>query len=130
MPIWLLTTKNQKLPWFTFVQVTCHISLERSQWRLQLFFRPHFNWRHAQNVMGLQSCENPNFKNFKSLDLGILRQNDICVQPLWSSIKNTIRGKVVVSPKFGLWWVLWVCVCMWFIRALKMFQLHTNQLVV
>jgi hypothetical protein len=44
--------------------------------------------------------------------------------------KNTIRGKVTASLKFGLWWVLWVCVCPWFICALKMLQLCTNQLVV
>jgi hypothetical protein len=41
------------------VQVTCHISLESSQWELQLCFRPHFNWRSANKVMGMQSCGNP-----------------------------------------------------------------------
>jgi hypothetical protein len=72
MPIWFSTTKSQESPLFTFVQVTCHISLERYQQKLQLFFRPHLNWKHAQNVMGLQSCKSPNFKNFKNLDLGVL----------------------------------------------------------
>jgi hypothetical protein len=33
-------------------------------------------------------------------------------------------------PKFGSWWVLWVRVCSWLIRASKVLQLHTNQLVV
>ncbi len=33
--------------------------------------------------------------------------------------KVYLRGKVVASPKFGSWWVLWVHVCLWFIRALK-----------
>jgi hypothetical protein len=46
---------------------------------------------------------------------------------------NTIRGKVVASPKFGPWWVLWVLwvhVCPWFVHAPKMVQPRTNQLVV
>jgi hypothetical protein len=33
-------------------------------------------------------------------------------------------------PKSGPWWVLWLCVCLWFVHAPKMFQLCTNQLVV
>ncbi len=32
---------------------------------------------------------------------------------------HRIKGKVVASPKFRLWWVLWVCVCPWFVRAPK-----------
>jgi hypothetical protein len=36
-----------------------------------------------------------------------------------------------VSPKFKLWWVLWVEVCPWFvICAPKVFQLCINQLIV
>jgi hypothetical protein len=48
----------------------------------------------------------------------------------WLSTKNIIRGKVVVFPKFGPWWVLWVRVCSWFIHAPKMLQLCTNQFVI
>jgi hypothetical protein len=35
------------------------------------------------------------------------------------------KGKVVASSKSGPWWVLWVCVCPWLIRALlpKVLQL-------
>ncbi len=36
----------------------------------------------------------------------------------------------VAFTKFGLWCVLWVCVCSWFFHAPKTFQLCTNQLVV
>jgi len=35
----------------------------------------------------------------------------IWVHAMWPSTKNIIRRKVVTSCKFGLWWVLWVCVC-------------------
>jgi hypothetical protein len=79
--------------------------------------------------MGLQSCGSPNFGNFGTHNLGILGQNDIWVQAPWPTIKNTIKGKVVASPKFETWWVLWVGVCSWFIRAWKMLQLHTNNLL-
>jgi hypothetical protein len=61
---------------------------------------------------------------------GIPRQNVIRMWALWRGIEYTIRGKVVASPKSGLWWVLWVRVCMWLVLAPKVFQLCTNQLVV
>jgi hypothetical protein len=34
--------------------------------------------------------------------------------------RNTIKGKVVISPKFEPWRILWVRVCPWFIHATKM----------
>jgi hypothetical protein len=99
-----------------------HISLKRSWQRLQLYFKAHFNRRSLHKVIGFQSCKSPN--------LEVLRQNDIWVLAPWPSTYNTIRGKVVVSPKSRLWWVLWIYVCSWLICALKVFQLHTNQFVV
>ncbi len=61
---------------------------------------------------------------------GNLGQNDIWVLAPWPGTENTIRRKVVVSPKFGPWWVLWVRVCPWLVHAPKMLQLWTKQLVV
>jgi len=52
-------------------------------------------------------------------DLGVLKQNDIWVLVPWLGIKYTIRGKVVASSKFELWWILWIRVCPWLIRAPK-----------
>ncbi len=49
--------------------------------------------------------------------LGVPGQNDIWVLVPWPDTEYIIRGKVVASPKFGPWWVLWVCVCSWFVRA-------------
>ncbi len=51
--------------------------------------------------------------------LGVSRQNDTWVLIPWPGIDYTIRGKVVASPKFGLWWILWIHVCSWFIHAPK-----------
>jgi hypothetical protein len=53
------------------------------------------------------------------LPLGVLGQNDIWVLVPWLGTKYIMRGKVVASPRFGLWWILWVCVCSWFVRAPK-----------
>jgi hypothetical protein len=111
LTIWLLITKSRELPRFPCVQVACYIVLEIFWWGLQLCFRPHLNQRSAHKVMGPQSRESPN--------LGVPGQNDIWVLVLWPGTKYTIRGKVVISPKSGPWWVLWVCVCLWFVRAPK-----------
>ncbi len=51
--------------------------------------------------------------------LGVLGQNEIWVLVLWPTIEYTIRGKVVASPKFGPWWVLWIRVYMWLVCAPK-----------
>jgi hypothetical protein len=118
LPFWLLTIKSTELLWFPCMKVTCHISLESSLWGLQLCLRPHLNRRFTHNVMGLQSCESP---NFETPNLGVPWQNDIWVLASWPGIKYTIRVKVVASPKFGPWWVLWACVCSWLERALMVF---------
>jgi len=59
------------------------------------------------------------FWEFWDSHLGVPRQNDIWVLAPWAGTKNTIRGKVVASPKSGFWWILWVCVCSWLVCALK-----------
>jgi hypothetical protein len=131
LSIWLSTTKSQELPWFTYVQVAFHILLKSSQQGLQICFRPHFNQSFAQKNMGFQSCKSLNFENFKNFrtpNLRVMRQNDIWVHALWLDIKNNIRGKVMASPKFGPWWILWICVCSWLVHAPKVLKLHTHQL--
>ncbi len=44
-------------------------------------------------IRGLHN-KSPNFRNYKSLDLGVLKKNDIRVQPLWPIIENTVRGRL------------------------------------
>jgi hypothetical protein len=128
--IWFPTTKSHELPLFPYVQMACHISLESSWQRLQRFFAPHLNGRFSHNVMGLQNCRSPHFENFGTPKLRVLGQNDIWVQGPWLGTDNTIREKVVASTKFGLCWILWICVCPWLIHALEVLQLCINQLVV
>jgi hypothetical protein len=67
MAIWLPTTKSQESIRFPRVQVACDIPL-KSSWRgIQLFFRPHCNWRSTCEVMGPQSCKSPNCANSGTL---------------------------------------------------------------
>ncbi len=40
------------------------------------------------------------------------------------------KGEGGGFPKSRSWWVLWVCVCPWFIHALKVLQVCTNQLLI
>ncbi len=65
---------------------------------------------------------------FQDSHLGVLGQNAIWMWDSWKSTKYTIRGKVVASPKFELWWILWIQVCLWLVLAPKV-QLCTNHLV-
>ncbi len=67
---------------------------------------------------------------FQDSHLGIPGQNAIWMWASWRGTKYITRGKVVVSPKFKPWWILWIWVCSWFILAPKVIQLCTNQLVV
>jgi hypothetical protein len=64
------------------------------------------------------------------LPLGVSGQNAIWALVPWLGTKYTIRGKVVASPKSGLWWILWVSICSWLILAPKVLKLCTNQFVV
>ncbi len=66
---------------------------------------------------------------FRDSHLGVPGQNDIWVLVPWPSTKYTTRGKVVVSPKFGPWWVLWVYVWSWLIRAPKCFNYTLTNLL-
>ncbi len=75
-------------------------------------FALDLNRRSAHKIMGPQSHRSPNYGNF-------VRQNDMWVLVSWLGTKYTIRGKVVASPKYGSWWMLWVRVYSWFIRAPK-----------
>jgi hypothetical protein len=130
LAIWLPTTKSWESTRLPYMQVACHIPLESSRQRLQLCLRLHLNRRFVDKVMGPQSCKNPNLVNFGTPKLGVPRQNAIWMWAWGGGKEYTIRGKVMASPKFGPWWVLWVRVCMWLVLAPKVLKLCTNQLVV
>jgi hypothetical protein len=107
LAVWFPTTKSQESTQFPCVQVTCDIPLESSR-GLQLCFRPYCNWRFAQKITRLQSCESPSCQNFGTSTWESRDKKVIWMWPPWKGTEYTIRGKVVASPKSGLWWVLCV----------------------
>jgi hypothetical protein len=128
LAIWLPTTKSRESPWFPRVQVACDISLKSSWRELQLWFRPHLNQRSTHKVMGPQNHKNLSCENFET-HLGVPKQNVIWVSVPWLGTKYTIRGKVVLSFKSGLWWVLWVRVYPWLILAPKVLHYALTNLL-
>jgi hypothetical protein len=56
--------------------------------------------------------------------------------PTWESQQNVpfgeniIWGKVVASPKSGLWWIKWIQGCSWLVPTPKRCKMNFNQLVV
>jgi len=102
----------------------CDIPLESSRRGLQLCFRPHFDPRSAHKVMGFQSRGSPNWRDFGTPTRESRERKAIWMWAPWRGAKNTIKGKVVASPKFGLWWVLCVRVAHG-----SVLQLCTNHLV-
>jgi hypothetical protein len=104
----LPTTKSRESTRFTWLQATCHISLESSRQGLQLCFRPHCDRRFAEEVMHPQSPESPCWRDFGTPTRESRERKAIWMQAPWSVTEYTIRGKVVASPKSGPWWVLCV----------------------
>jgi hypothetical protein len=56
---------------------------------MQLCFKPHLNRKFAQEVIGVQSGKNRNFRNLESSYLGVPIKIDIWVQRLWPITNNT-----------------------------------------
>ncbi len=63
------------------------------------------------------------------LPLGSLGTNDIWVLVPWPSTEYNTRGKVVASPKSRPWWILWVYVYPWFVRAPKCYNYALTNLL-
>ncbi len=66
LPIWLPTRKSRESTRFTWLQATCHISLESSQRELQLCFRLRRNPRSARKVMRFQSRGSRGWRSFET----------------------------------------------------------------
>jgi hypothetical protein len=107
---WLPTTKSRESTRFTWLQATCHISLESSRRELQLCFRPCRNPRSVLKVMRLQSCESPGWRSFGTPTRESRESRDkkaISMWALWRGAEYTI-GNIGLTPESGPWWVLCV----------------------
>jgi hypothetical protein len=130
LAVWLPSTKSWESTQFPRVQVACNISLKISRQGLHFCIKVHLNQKSTCKVMGPPKSWESQLWEFRDSHLGVLRQNAIWMWASWKGTKYIIRGKVMVSPKSKLWWVLWVRVCPWFILTPKVLQLCINQLVV
>jgi hypothetical protein len=94
LAVWLSITKSQTR--FLCMQMACNTSLESSRRGLQLRFRPHCDWRYAQEVIVSQSCKIPNLGDFRT--------------PIWESWDKKPFGchshREVQSILYGgRWWL-------------------------
>jgi hypothetical protein len=105
-------------------------SVKKILMKATTFFKPHFDQRSAHKVMGPQSSKNPNFGNFGTPIWEFWDKMPFGCGPRGEAQKYYKGGKVVASPKFGPWWILWIQIWLWFVLPPKMFNLCNNQLVV
>jgi hypothetical protein len=109
--------------------VACDISLKKLLMKATTLLQTS-----SQSEVYTQSYEPPkSWKSqlwkFRNSHFGVPGQNDIWVLVPWLGTKYTIRGKVVASPKSRPWWVLWILVCPWLVRAPKCFNYALTNLL-
>jgi hypothetical protein len=123
--------------WFPTIKVRNHLPFLACRWcdtyhwkdiDESYNFASHFI--SIKGLYGLPKLQKSQFSEFQDSNLGVAGQNDIWMLAPWPRIENTIKGKVVASPKSRPWWVLRVYVCLWVIHAPKVLQLCINRLVV
>jgi hypothetical protein len=66
------------------------------------FFKPCFNQKSTQEVIGIQSGESPNFENCGTFDLGVSGNMSFGLAPMANHKKNYKR-EGGASAKFGPW---------------------------
>jgi hypothetical protein len=126
--VWFPTTKNQGSPLISLRVGGMQHIVKQLLTRATTLLQTSSQLKVCTQIYGPPKLQESQLWEFWDSHLGVLRQNDIWVLIPWPGTKYIIRGKVVASPKFGLWWVLWVCVCSWLVT--KVLQLCTNQLIV
>jgi len=118
LTVWLLTIKGRESTWFLACRwrATYCWKVLNEGYNFALDFISI--WGLHTKLSGSKSWESQIWQ-FRDSHLGILGQKAIWMWASWRSTKYTIRGKVVASPKSGLWWILWVQVCSWFCPSTK-----------
>jgi hypothetical protein len=116
LEIWLPTTKSRESPWFPRVQVACDIPLESLD----------KGYNFASNLISIGGLHaklwTPKVAGVPTV--GILGLPFESLRTKWHLgashvAKHKIYYKGLASPKSGLWWLLWVQVCPWFVLAPK-----------
>jgi len=97
LAVWLPTTKSWESTSSRRLQMDCDKALESSQGELQLWFRPHCNWRLEPRVVSVQSPGSPTRDSFGT--------------PTWESREKepfgcSLRGVTQRILCGGRWWLL------------------------
>ncbi len=92
-----------------------HISLENSQRRLKLCFKPHLNRSSAQEVMAFQSAKSLNFRNFKIPNLESWEKWHLDATPM-ANCKEYYKGEGDSFPQVQAL-VSLVSLCMPMVRS-------------
>jgi hypothetical protein len=104
LPIWLHTIKSRESPRFPCVQVA--------------YFRLHLDWTSAHKVMDPKIVKVRILRISKLLIGNHGTKWHLGASPM-ARHKVYYKGEDKASPKSGLWWFLWVCVCQCLVSALK-----------
>jgi hypothetical protein len=96
LAVWLPTTKSRESTSSRRLQMECDGALESSQRELQLWFRPHSNWRSKPGVLSVQSPGSPTRDSFGT--------------PTWESRENvpfgcSSHGELQRILYGGRWWL-------------------------
>jgi len=79
------------------------------------------SWLVCRQIYGPPNSWKSQLREFWDSHLGVPRQNAIWMLVPWPTIEYIKKGKMVASPKFGPWWILWAWVCSWLVLAPKVF---------
>jgi hypothetical protein len=139
--VWLPTRKSQESTQFTWLQMTCDISLKSSWQELQLCFRPHLYPSSACKVMGLQSRGSPSSHDFGTptresqlarfwdSHTGVPgKKSHLDVGPV-ERCRVYYKGEGGGFPQVRAVVSLVCPCCPWFVLAPKVLQLCTNHFV-
>jgi hypothetical protein len=124
----LPTIKSQESTQFPCVKVTCHLPLKSSWQGLQLCFRPHFNRRSIEKVMGPKVAGVPSLR-ISGLPLGSpMTKSHLNVAPV-ERCKVYYKGEGGGFPQVRAMVSLVSLSCPRLVLTPKVLQLCTNYLV-
>ncbi len=105
LAIWLLTIKKSKIDPIYLGEKSVQHTVEKILTRVRTLLQTTF-----QSEVCLQSYRAPKPRESQFGRFRDSHKKAIWMWALRLATKYTIKGKVVASPKFGLWWVLCVSV--------------------
>jgi len=130
LAIWFPTTKSQELNLISLCASGMRHALGKLSTRATTFLYTSSQSKVYAKSYGAPKSQESKLWEFRDSHLRVSGQNAIWMWASWRGTKYIIKGKVVASPKFGPWWILWVWICSCLVHAPKVFKLCTNQLVV